>query len=506
MGWRATADRLRRDPWIATVAGVACFVVYLTTLCRSLYWYDSAEYVTAAVTLGIPHPPGYPLYTLIAHVFTWLPVDAPTAVSLMSATFAAIAVGLTFLVARRLGASRSGALIGAISLGLGRLFWSQAVIAEVYTPGIAFLMAALLLLLRGLDQNRARPILLAAGLAGLGLGVHLSIATCGLGLAVLVWSIGLPGDGPGQLRALVGRRQLGRRARVAAGALGATLLGSLIFLYLPIRASMGPALNFGNPSTWDRFWWAVTGGNYKHWFSDQLDLIERAARLAGSFYQQLPTIGLVLALLGLVALVRRRPVWGLAWLLMMAGNVYFFFDYQVHDLEVFFLPTTALLCAAIGLGVDSVLGLLERALRAGRGPLIRRLAAGALWAFPVSLFLANYHPVDMSDFTDAEEYGDALVDSLPRGAVILNYATPPEWQRDAVFGFYYQMVLHARPDVQVRTDAQPPEVIRLLRAGVPVFQYYPVAAVQKILVLREEGVLYRVVGIRRPPPRTPPSP
>ena len=43
-----------------------------------------AEFVTAGVTHGITHPPGYPLYTLLGHLFTWLPIEPATAVNLMS--------------------------------------------------------------------------------------------------------------------------------------------------------------------------------------------------------------------------------------------------------------------------------------------------------------------------------------------------------------------------------------------------------------------------------------
>ena len=189
------ADRrniLGSDRALAVALGGAAFALYALTLYRTLYWYDSAEYVAAAVTLGIPHPPGYPLYTILAHTFTWLPVDAPVAVNAMSAVFAAVAVALAFFVCRALGAGRAGAAIGAGTLATGELFWAQAVIAEVYAPALAFLLAVVLLVLRGLQRDRARPLIAGAALAGLGLGVHLSIATCGLGLAVMMWGVGLP--------------------------------------------------------------------------------------------------------------------------------------------------------------------------------------------------------------------------------------------------------------------------------------------------------------------------
>ncbi len=50
----------QRDGLVAITLGGAFFGLYLLTLCRTVFWYDSAEYVTAAVTLGIPHPPAIP--------------------------------------------------------------------------------------------------------------------------------------------------------------------------------------------------------------------------------------------------------------------------------------------------------------------------------------------------------------------------------------------------------------------------------------------------------------
>ena len=58
---------------VPAAVGLFAAILYGLTLCPTVYWYDSAEFAASAASLGVPHPPGYPLYTLIAHVFTWLP-------------------------------------------------------------------------------------------------------------------------------------------------------------------------------------------------------------------------------------------------------------------------------------------------------------------------------------------------------------------------------------------------------------------------------------------------
>lgn len=466
-------------------AGLALlfFGLYLATLCRTVFWYDSAEFATAAYVLGVPHPPGYPLYTLVGHVFTWLPLEPALSVNLMSATFGALAVALMYGVLRAIGIEVVGAAVGAGVLGAGHLFWSNSVIAEVYTPGIAALLGVVWLLLFGLERNRALPIVLAAGLAGLSLGLHMSIATCGLGLALLVGALGLGMERPRDLARIASRDQLRRRATVAAAALGAAAAGSCIFLYLPLRASMDPPLNFGEVDDWDRFWWAITGGNYKQLFSVDETLFERAGRIAGSLADQLTWVGLALAVAGCVALLRRRPLIAAAMLLCAAGNVWFFFDYRVHDLEVFFLPTTAVLAIFAGAGADAALRSVPR---------FRRLAAATLCAIPLSMVMANYGVVDMSEFRDGKDYGDELVEFLPAGAALVTFTTPPEWQRSSVFQ-YYQLVLGARPDVAVLTAPSAPQLARLVGSGRPVFLYYPEPRVARgSFVVEAEGPLFRV--------------
>lgn len=488
------SDR-RRDAVISVGLGLAALALYLATMARTVYWYDSAEYVTAAVVLGIPHPPGYPLYTLIGHAFTWLPFDPAFSMNLMSAVFAAVAVALAYRVTRRLGARRFGAALGAAALATSELFWSQALIAEVYTPGLAFLFAALLLVLRGLDEDRGALLGAGAALAGLGLGVHLSLATCGLGLGFLVLTLGVRVEGARDLRRLLAP-PWARRLRVTAACAAATVAGASIFLYVYLRARAKPALSFGDPSTWDRFVAVVTGGNYKRWFADDLDLAARGRQLAGIFYDQFLVVGFVLAALGLVELLRRRAHLALGLALMIAGNVWFFFDYQVHDLAVFFLPAIGLGFCLAGAGAD----LLVRAVETRRAR-AAALAKALLLLVPLGAAAANTSKVDLSGYREPLEHGLALAEELPEGAVVLNFTTPPEWAVDGVFTHYLQKVRRLRPDVRVipvPPDLEVAFVLRLLRDGVPVYLFAPVKIVDELFEVRAERHAYRVVRFRPP--------
>jgi len=469
---------LSADPWSPVALGALFFLLYLATLCRGIYWYDSAEFVTAAVTLGIPHPPGYPLYTLLAHAFTWLPIAPALAVNGMSAVGGGLSVALLHCVIRRLGASNGAAAIGAATLGASALFWSQALIAEAYTPGLAMMLGAWLLLVRAVEEDRTGFAVAAAGLAGLGLGVHLGIATCGLGFVILAL-----GEGPAL-------------QRVKRGALagGAALLGLAHFAYIPWRAAMEPALNFGAASNWKNFLWLVSGGNYKNWFIEDQAFGPRALHVGGLLYDQLLIAGVVLAAAGFVWLWRERRIHAVAMAAMMAGNLYWFFWYGVHDLEIFFLPTTVVLCAAVGLGAHALLLFAQRLSERAPSLPVRAMAAGLLCLWPVSLAAGNYRTVDMSDFDEAERFAAAAVEGLPDGAIIVDYTTPGEWKFDAVFGMYVQKVLGQRNDVEVLKAPQPAAVIKLLREGRSVFAYAASPPIHGFFGVMGSEPLLRIVG------------
>lgn len=467
--------RDNRDALAAVGLGAGFFLLYALTLCRTVFWYDSAELVTAAVTLGITHPPGYPLYTLLGHAFTWLPFAPATAVNLMSASFAALSVGLLFLVGRQLGLHRGPAAIGAATLGASRLFWSNAVLAEVYCPAVAVSALVLFLLLRASNEKRLTLAVWAAFLAGLGLGIHMSVATLGLGFALLVWNAG-------------------RRVGGLFWAAGAALAGSLIFLYVPFRASQQPALNLCDPSTFGQFAWYISGGAYRRWFGVESSFLERSAAIGGFFHDQLGWVGLGFAIAGIAWLWRRRASHCLALCLMVAGNVAFFFSYQAHDVEVFLLPTTMVLCCFVGAGAQALVGGVGNAFAPKNARLATQVATSALLLLPLQLAWTNFESVDLSTFDETEPFIAAAVETLPKDAVILNFTTPPEWKRYTVFGMYAQLVRGERKDVKQIVAPDLRELARTFDHNAAIYVYAPVPMLAQFFEMEPAGPFLRVVS------------
>src|SRR5258707_11494421 len=108
----------RPGPLATSLAvGVVALVVYSRTLAPSVPTGDSGELITVAWVLGIAHPPGYPLFSMVGHLFTLLPFGSPAfRVNLMSALFAAAGGGLTVAPLFPLGGPPGGAtVVGGLS-------------------------------------------------------------------------------------------------------------------------------------------------------------------------------------------------------------------------------------------------------------------------------------------------------------------------------------------------------------------------------------------------------
>jgi len=158
-GMRLPIWRFERIDWmIAGAAFLLAFVVYTLTMTPEICAGDSGELTTAIYNLGAAHPPGYPLYTMLGKVFTYVPAGSVAfRVNLLSVFFGALTIPFLYLLIMRLmhrGAEAGLALRDrVISFGATMAFafsstmWSQAVIAEVYTLNAIFAPMILLAVL-----------------------------------------------------------------------------------------------------------------------------------------------------------------------------------------------------------------------------------------------------------------------------------------------------------------------------------------------------------------------
>ncbi|HEV8613837.1 MAG TPA: DUF2723 domain-containing protein [Gemmatimonadales bacterium] len=232
----------------AALLALAVFGVYLATLAPTTAFWDTSEYIAAAKTVGIPHPPGNPLFVILAHSFGLLPLAASYAmrINLFAAVTSALSAGLWFLVAERwlrnlvpdralrLGAAATGVLVGALSWTV----WNQSTVNEkVYTVSLFFMALVTWLAVHWGDDepgpHRDRWLILIAYLLALTSTNHMmGVLAAPAVIVYVLWT---------DWRALT-------RWRVLAGILVAVLVGvSPNFIFLPIRAAQFPPINEGEP-------------------------------------------------------------------------------------------------------------------------------------------------------------------------------------------------------------------------------------------------------------------
>src|SRR5579864_4567686 len=121
-------------PWFAAiVVTLLAGALYFLTAARDIVVGDSPELITAAATLGVAHPPGYPLFTMLGHLFTLLPFGSiPFRVNLLSVTCDAFTVGVVYLIGWRFTKSQLAAATAALLLAVTRIFWEWSLAAEVF--------------------------------------------------------------------------------------------------------------------------------------------------------------------------------------------------------------------------------------------------------------------------------------------------------------------------------------------------------------------------------------
>ncbi|HYK81513.1 MAG TPA: DUF2723 domain-containing protein [Gemmatimonadales bacterium] len=247
---------LERPPYlIAACVALVALLLYVATLAPTTQFWDTSEYLAAAHALGIPHPPGNPLFVIIAHLWGLLPlsVDYARRINLFAAVTSAAAAGLWFLIGERwlrpivppaaIWPRRLAAIAGALVAATVFTVWNQSVVNEkVYTVSVLSIALVLWLVVRWGDQaresRRDHHLVLIVYLLALTATNHLMGVL--VGPAVLVY---VAMTDP---RALVRPRFLVAAALVAA-------VGTSVYLFLPIRAHFDPYLNEGAPTTWQAF-------------------------------------------------------------------------------------------------------------------------------------------------------------------------------------------------------------------------------------------------------------
>ncbi len=408
---------------------------YIATLAPTVLWGDSGSFQTRAYILGIPHPTGYPTFTMLGKLFSFIPTgDVAYRVNLSSAVYAAGSVLLLYLILLRF-TSTLPALVAAAAFGASADFWSQAVIAEVYTLNTLLLGGSVLALLTWRESRKDAYLLVAAFLTGLSMTNHLTSGLLIPAGLLFVW--------------LTSGKSL-LRWRLLGGVLVSYLLGLLPYLYLPIRlwryySTVPPRAEFMDPSyvrssmhlfnklpasdflgpdyvapsILESFLYLVTGRQFakQMWQFGPSELPQRLGLYWGFLREQYNPILLALAFLGLMYGLRHYRAISALLATLYLGQLVYTLEYDVPDVNLFFIPAHLVVAIWIGFGIQALLMPLG-SVRAFKMPEPERLLLVlALLLVCGYTWRANIQRVDQSDNYAARQNIEVMA-RAPGGPVV----------------------------------------------------------------------------------------
>ncbi len=503
----------RADEIIALVVGAATFALYVNALAPTLLTADAAEFQLACNVLGIAHPTGYPLYLMLGWLWSHLvPLgDAAYRINLLSALFAALAVGLLYplilLVLETAVDSlsrpsvRGVAIIATLSLAMSRTFWSQAVRAEVYALNSLFVVATLFLLLLWARTRSHRTLYLAALVYGLSLTHHRTMILLGPACVLFVWLT--------DRSMLTDLKSLGKLLLLI-------LVPQLLYLYIPLRAPATPYLHIDlapgrslelYDNTLGGFLGFVMGEMFRGELGLQASLWDRLTMAAVSLVKQFGIVGIALGLVGVVKLAIGRPNLASRRALVLLGVSYlgvvgFTLVYFIGDIHVLYTPSYIIFAIWMALGMAWIIAAggnvrfwaFRRARRFSDYVLV------ALFALlPLSLLWNNYHRVDRSDDYRARQWAEEILSQpIPEGAILVSND-----RNEITSLIYLQHVEGARPDLITMFPLMLPgeeysNVVRVIDGvidlGRPIYLVKPMPGLEIKYQMGPFGPLVQVVG------------
>ena len=426
--------------------------LYAYTTPRLVTLEDDGLFIGNLHYFGVAHPPGYPMHTFLGgvfyHLLGFLNISTPAFRGHFFSGFAgAVACAAIYAAVIQLARGRVFAYLAGIAYGASRTFWSQAIIAEVYTLNAMFFFIVLAMCIRygghlgRATKSHARLFVLIAFFYGLGLATHypiLGLGSIGLGMMVL-----------SQLKNIIPRIPLGGIVLAAA-----TLppYGWMVW-----RSQSGTPANFYGPiEDFDQFLFYVLRKGYSGVDTQEhvgiADKIVFAKSLGDDMLWQFTPLGFFFVVVGFVMMARSRHNWlwlslAVSWFMSSVLLIYLL-DFKAEFIwlaafRVYHLLAFGIMAIWLALGAAWCVDLLRRWMSARALAHVGALA-GALVV--VGSVAAHWEQNNRKDYRWAHDLGMARINSVEQGAALFTFD-----DLDLPVG-YLHWVEGVRPDLEVFND------------------------------------------------------
>ncbi|MFC2091164.1 protein O-mannosyl-transferase family [Elusimicrobiota bacterium] len=427
---------MRNNKFIfAFIALVAVLMLYVMTCCRTVPPYrDSGELITASSTLSIAHSPAYPIYIVTGKLFISilgiLGINPAFSMNLFSAFTACLAVFLIVLLVHYITGNAAVSVYSALLSGLAYTSWYLAVVAEMYSFNMMFTVMLLYAAAR-------KKYLFFAFILGLALGNHLTVLLAAAPMVIYV----LIND----------YKKLDYIKLICC-----FLAGFSVYVYLPVRASADPFINWGDPSDLISFWKVLSRSAYGH----TLDLVSREVShsqvffpyvkiLANTILRDISWPAAILSIIGFFSIFKNNTKCNKRFLIMLfvifitTGPVFLYMakmpvnPHAKAIVEVGYIIPIFIICVFSGLGFMMVVTYIRK-------NILKYVSYTLLFLIiPVNI-IRTYENVDKSANFLAREYAYNILNSLREDSAVI-------MRKDhTMFSLWYlKNIMDVRRDVKV---------------------------------------------------------
>ena len=372
------------------IPGLAVLVVYSTTTCRSIWIGDSGEFALALKSLGICHPPGYPLFTIMGRVFVLLmpflrPIFAAGMFNIVVASATVVVIGYIF---RRDLDCWLAALLSLL-WAFCPLLWAETAGVEIYTLNMLLISLTFL----AMESTKRWKWPMAVYLFGLSLTNHPSALSLAPALIYLF---------------IREKRYRQWKLLIPIFTLLIAVAGS-VYLYMLVRSQSDPISDWGNPESVTALINHMTLKQYSGWVHISFENLFVSVRLfIITLLKSWWWIGAIALVSGVIAgwsVARTRTVMAL---MILISSLLLVSSHQALDYEPFYLVPMFAVLLLIG---NNFIWLKQRDLP----HLVMRAIAVVGFVCMLALLLLNYPAMDKSDYTLAEDYGKLILDTADKG-------------------------------------------------------------------------------------------
>ena len=417
-------------------------IIYTITLAPTVSWVDSDELATASSLLKTAHPTGYPLFTILGKIFTFIPAgDEVYRLNLMSAIVSSVTVfiffNMMFFLFSELKLSDnekkdSGkisddtilniSLTSSLLLAFSRTFWDNANVIEVYSLHSFFLVLLLYIFLKAINVTeknsdnflKSRYWLLFALILGLSFANHMTTIFLLPGFAYLYFS----------------KNGFSKAVLKNLNYLAIPFLFALtLYIYLIVRAD-NSMLSWGHTNTFDNFTAHITGRQYNTaMFRSAEDVKIQLSRFIGKYPKEFVYLNLLLIIPGLIELFNRSRKFFYFTLILFASCILLASSYTIYDIYSYFLLCSIVTAIWNGFGLVYIV---KRFSDAGR---VLSYVLIFIFLIPLSY---NYSENDKSRDYMVKDYVFNLFNSASNNSIVITNYNPT---------YYFQYVKKARPDI-----------------------------------------------------------